>query len=127
VPTADRAGSTTSDPTLLSVRPPIQPPSVHWRSPPTFPTRRSSDLVTLQADASDPDGAIVQVEFRDGTNSLGVVSNSPYSLLWTNITRANDSITATAPDHIASSTTYDPTLLSVRPPNQPPTVQWLSP
>src|SRR5436309_11134998 len=83
--------------------------------------------VTLQADASDPDGAIVQVEFRDGTNSLGVVSNSPYSLLWTNAIVGSHSLSAVATDDRGGSTTSDTTLLTLFPPTQPQIAQWLSP
>src|SRR5205823_14912266 len=83
------------------------PPPLH------LPTRRSSDLVTttqpvtVEATATDSDGTIVQVEFRDGTNSLGVVSNPPYSLLWTNATIGTHSLSAVATDDGGAASTSD--------------------
>jgi hypothetical protein len=38
------------------------------------------------------------VEFRDGTNSLGVLSGAPYDLIWTNMTVGTHILSAVATD-----------------------------
>src|SRR5439155_5347637 len=73
VATDDRGGTAASATALLTVLPLNQAPIVEWLSPTNGSLLQKPQPVTLQAAASDADGTIVHVEFRDGTNSLGVV------------------------------------------------------
>jgi len=41
--------------------------------------------ISLAASASDPDGTISKVEFFEGTNKLGEVTNAPWTLVWSNV------------------------------------------
>jgi hypothetical protein len=75
-----------------------QPPQVQWLSPTNGRTLSTADAVNLQVEASDADGRIEQVEFRDGTNSLGVLSGAPYDLIWTNMTVGTHILSAVATD-----------------------------
>ena len=92
---------------ILTVLPPNQLPVVQILNPTNGFTVAPTQAVTVEAMATDSDGTIVQVEFRDGTNSLGVVSNSPYSLLWTNATVGTHSLSAVATDDRAAASTSD--------------------
>jgi hypothetical protein len=127
VATDDRGGSSTSETALLTVLPLNQTPIVQWLSPANESVLQQPQPVTLQAAASDADGAVVRVEFRDGTNSLGVVSNPPYDLVWSNPTVGTHTLTAVAVDDRAGATISEVALLTVLPLNQLPIVQWLSP
>src|SRR5207244_4038917 len=100
---------------------------VQWLSPTNQSLLQKPQPVTLQAAATDADGAVARVEFRDGTNSLGVVRNPPYSLLWSNPAVGTHTLSAVATDDRGDATTSASALLTVLPLNQAPSVQWLSP
>src|SRR5207244_2687996 len=100
---------------------------VQWLSPTNQSLLQKPQPVTLQAAATDADGAVARVEFRDGTNSLGVVRNPPYSLLWSNPAVGTHTLSAVATDDRGDATTSASALLTVLPINQAPSVQWLSP
>ena len=55
--------------------------------------------IALGASASDADGTVTTVQFFQGTNSLGVVTNAPYTLVWTNPASGTYSLTAVATDN----------------------------
>src|SRR5439155_20154324 len=57
------------------------PPSVVLTNPVAGATFFEGTNITLSARASDADGQISRVEFFAGTNSLGPVTNSPYTLV----------------------------------------------
>ncbi|NME68763.1 Ig-like domain-containing protein [Flammeovirga aprica] len=63
--------------------------------------------VTLTADASDIDGSVAQVEFFEGTTSLGVVTEAPYTLDWRPVSLGEYTITAVATDDEDASTTSE--------------------
>ena len=119
--------SSTTGPIGLTVLPVDQPPFVQWLSPSNDMLLQMPQQVTLQAAATDPDGAIVEVEFWDGTNSLGVITTPPYALLWSNATVGTHALRAVATDDRGATTAADTILLTVLPLNQAPSVQWLSP
>jgi hypothetical protein len=126
VATDDR-GATNSDGVLLTVLPLNQAPTVQWVNPSTNSLLQNPQPTLIEVTASDSDGTIVAVEFRDGTNSLGVVSSPPYSLLLTNPTVGTYILSAVATDNRGATTTSDVALLTVLPLNQGPNVEWLSP
>jgi predicted Rdx family selenoprotein len=61
--------------------------------------------LTLNATATDADGTISQVEFFNGSTSLGTTTNAPYQLSWTPTTIGLYSLTARATDNKGVSKT----------------------
>jgi plastocyanin len=80
--------------------------------------------VPLLATATDPDGFVTQVEFFAGTNSIGVSSVAPYSVIISNIASGNYLLTARATDNGGLITTSAPVVISVE---APPLVNLVSP
>ncbi|MBN2507208.1 MAG: lamin tail domain-containing protein [Verrucomicrobia bacterium] len=82
-------------------------------------------VIPLQAQASDVDGRVVRVEFfSQGTNRLGVVTNAPYAITWTNATAGAFELTAVATDDLGSTGTSVPLTVLV---NLAPVVTLISP
>lgn len=54
--------------------------------------------IALRANASETNGTISKVEFFNGTNSLGVVGQSPFGLTWSNVASGNYTLKAVATD-----------------------------
>ena len=106
----------------VTVLPLNQAPSVQWLGPTNQSILQKPQPVTLQAAASDLDGTVVRVEFRDGTNSLGVVSNPPYSLLWNNPTVGAHTLSAVATDDRGTAAISDliTVTIAVTPTNEAP-------
>src|SRR5581483_8199853 len=61
------------------------PPVITLMSPVNNSVLPAGSNVTLVADAFDDDGTIAGVQFLAGTNSLGIVTNVPYSIVWSNV------------------------------------------
>lgn len=61
--------------------------------------------VVLQANADDPDGEIVKVEFFHGVEKIGESTSYPYKVTWTNLPAANYSVFAVATDNNEATTT----------------------
>ncbi|MCX6892577.1 MAG: PQQ-dependent sugar dehydrogenase [Verrucomicrobia bacterium] len=59
--------------------------------------------ISLQATASDADGTVTNVEFFDGTSSLGSYSAGPYSLA-VNLAPGSHTLTAVASDNLGVTT-----------------------
>jgi len=97
-------GSATSSNAVLTV--PI-PPTVSITNPADNTIIIASQTnVTLTATASDFAGTIIQVQFFEGaTNSLGIVTNPPYSLVWSNAQAGSYGLTAVADDNYGLSAT----------------------
>jgi hypothetical protein len=74
-----------------------QPPLVTLISP-TNETNVAADSLALEATAVDNDGIVSRVEFFDGTNKLGEVTNAPYSFFWTNAAIGAHTLSARAWD-----------------------------
>lgn len=79
-------------------------PVVSITSPANNSTYPSGSVVTIQANATDSDGTISQVEFFANGNPIGSDNASPYSVNWT-IGSGTYSITARASDNSGLSTT----------------------
>jgi len=54
--------------------------------------------ISLAAAVTDMAGTVTQVEFFQGTSSLGVVTNAPYSLVWSNASTGNYGLMAIVSD-----------------------------
>jgi hypothetical protein len=74
------------------------PPSVSVVSPVENSTFEAGTNITISANASDPDGAISQVEFFDGNVKLGTSFASPYDFVWTNVPAGLHVLKAVATD-----------------------------
>ena len=107
VATDDRGGATTSETALLTVLPSNQLPIVQWLTPTNGAAFNASEAIVLQVTAADPDGNVARVEFLDGTNSLGVVSSPPYSLLWSNLTVGTHTLSAMTTDDRGGAASSD--------------------
>ncbi|WP_082026748.1 Ig-like domain-containing protein [Flammeovirga sp. OC4] len=109
IATDDKGASTTSDAVSIMIN------TVVENVPPTVTVGTSDDLVeyelnttiTLTADAADSDGTITQVEFFEGTTSLGVVTEAPYTLDWRPVSLGTYAITAIATDNESASVTSE--------------------
>jgi len=91
--------------------------------------------IRLVALARDYDGNVATVEFFEGTNSLGVVSNSPvasssalpvFSLVWSNVPPGHYVLTAVATDNDGASAPSCPVEIKVVPHTVPPEVNILT-
>lgn len=86
------------------------PPSVSLTSPATGAIVLSGSPVTVSATATDlaigsAPGSVAQVEFLEGSNSLGVDADAPYSLSWTPSAPGVYQITARATDGEGATST----------------------
>jgi hypothetical protein len=105
------------------------PPKVRLVKPANGVTLLGPTNLTLTASAYDPDGTVTQVEFFQGTNSLGVVTTpplvyvtnwwgvfpirSPYSLTWSNAPLGTFTLTAVATDNAGVMATSAPATISL--------------
>jgi hypothetical protein len=81
--------------------------------------------IVLSLEAVDADGAVLDVEFYDGTNRLGRVAGAPFVFVWTNASFGPHTLTARVRDDgyaVILSTPVD-----IRVASQPPTVVISSP
>jgi len=101
-------------------------PQIAITNPTTNATLFATQDVLIQTDVSDSDGSISRVEFFADATLLGEVTNSPYSLTWSNISFGNFVLTANATDNNGIITTSAPVNVFVST-NVPPTVSILSP
>lgn len=100
-------------------------PSVTLTSPTNGQVFIAPTDITLQADATDPDDPIQQVSFFANDDYLGKVTNSPFSLVWSNAPPGHFTLFARATDAVGKSTLSSAVEITVS--NAPPTVQLLSP
>jgi hypothetical protein len=74
-------------------------PAVKLTSPSAGSNYTSPATIALTADALDPDGSIVAVEFFYGSTKIGEDSTAPYSFSWKDVNAGNYTITAKATDN----------------------------
>lgn len=107
------------------------PPRIHIISPRSGALILGPTNITICAQAFDLDGTVTNVEFFQGTTSLGSVSNTPtpwgewgsfYCLTWSNVPPGDYTLTAVATDNSGASTTSDAVGISVVT-NLPPRVR----
>jgi endoglucanase len=84
----------------------------------TWPTNGAEfawkPTITITATASDPDGNVTRVEFRDGTTVLGQDTSAPYSYTWRNVPPGSHVLTARAIDNAGGVTISSPVGITVR-------------
>jgi chitodextrinase len=122
----DKGGKTTSNPITVTVVNPNQSPTVSITSPVNNSGYTEPATITIQANASDPDGTIQKVEFYNGTIKLGESTSSPYGYTWSGVIAGTYTITAKAYDNQNAITTSAPVTVIVNA-NQAPTVSITSP
>ena len=70
--------------------------------------------IMITATASDPDGTVARVEFRDGAKLLGQDTTAPYSYTWRNVPSGVHGLTARAVDNGGLATTSAEVGITVR-------------
>jgi len=90
------------------------PPTVSITSPADGAVFAWKPTITVTAAASDPDGTVTKVEFRDGTTLLGQDTTAPYSLTWKNVPQGSHVLTVRATDNAGAVTTSSPVGITVR-------------
>ncbi|MBK7997666.1 MAG: hypothetical protein IPK15_02740 [Verrucomicrobia bacterium] len=83
-----------------------------------------SPTVVLFANASDTDGVIAQVDFMDGTEFLGSVTNAPFVFTNFNTSVGTHSFTAIAIDSTGLSSTSAPVVITIVPAIVPSRSEW---
>jgi hypothetical protein len=114
--TDDLGGTTTSAASRITVvNNTNSPPTVSISSPADGAVFAWKPTITVTATASDPDGNVTKVEFRDGTTVLGQDTTAPYSFTWRNVPQGTHVLTARATDNAGAVTTSGPVSITVRP------------
>ena len=80
------------------------PPEVRLIAPTNGAGFTAGSRLTLQAQASDPDGRIVQVEFIVSGQSAGVVTQAPFEVQWEVPTNGDFTVQAVATDDQGATT-----------------------
>ena len=108
-----------------------QPPVVSISSPSNSASFTSPASITVNASASDADGAIIKVEFFQGNIKIGEKITAPYSITWKEVPEGIYSLTAVATDNVNTKTVSTAVSITVvkpaTPVNKLPTVSISSP
>lgn len=90
------------------------PPTVVLAGPTNGESFAAPATVLLRANASDHDGAVVQVEFFQNGTRLGQVTNAPYEWSWSPVPAGEYAMFARATDNDGTSTDSTTVNLTVR-------------
>ena len=99
----------------------VIPPAVSFTSPTNGQTVYLPVNLTLNASATDADGAVVGVQFYQGTNSLGLDTAAPFSVATGPLLEGNYTFTAVATDSSGVISTSAPITITLTDTN-PPTI-----
>jgi len=80
------------------------PPNISLSAPSETELFRSGTNITLSANATDPDGKVVRVDYYAGTNWLGFASTPPFKVQWNNVPVGKYSLVAMATDNAGAAT-----------------------
>lgn len=97
------------------------PPTVALSSPTNGATFIEPATLTLVAQASDPDGVVVKVEFFQNGQKLAQVTNAPYNFTWVGVLAGSYTLNAVATDDKGATATSTAVNVTVLPANQPST------
>jgi hypothetical protein len=89
------------------------PPTVTIISPSNNTSYNAPASISINANASDSDGSVTQVNFYNGSTLLGSDNTSPYSYTWSNVGTGTYSITVKATDNNGATTTSSVITVSV--------------
>jgi photosystem II stability/assembly factor-like uncharacterized protein len=101
--------------TSPSPTPPNLSPVVRITNPVDGSFFRQGDSITLSAEATDPDGDSVSVEYFDGTTSIGTATLIPFVVNWGTAAQGPHSIRAVATDALGAQTSSVPVSITVMP------------
>lgn len=104
-----------------------QPPGVTVTQPASGAQVSAGSTVTLAASASDPENAMLAVDFYVEGTMIATDNSAPYSASWSASTTGTYSLTAVAHDSGGASSTSSPVTVTVSSANGPPTVSLTSP
>jgi len=90
-----------------------QPPVVSISSPTKSNAFFAPATITIDANASDPDGSVAKVEFYNGSSLLGEINSAPYSYTWKEVPAGTFFITAAATDNKGLRTVSAPVTVVV--------------
>jgi uncharacterized repeat protein (TIGR01451 family) len=90
-------------------------PSVSLTSPLSGNYFTAPALVSINASASDSDGAISRVEFYQGPTLISTVTSSPYTFNWGNVPAGTYTLSARAVDNVGASTASSSITITVTP------------
>jgi hypothetical protein len=110
-----------SDSFVLTVN---APPTVAVTSPTDASAFATPATITINANASDSDGSVTQVDFYSDGTLIGTDTTAPYSATYANAPHGTHSLTARATDNRGATTTSSPVSITV---HDPPTVGITSP
>jgi Domain of unknown function (DUF1929)/Bacterial Ig domain len=114
--TDNLGATTTSTASTITVSANNTPPTANITYPADGAIFAWKPTITITATASDPDGNVTKVEFRDGTTVLGQDTSAPYSFTWKNVPPGNHLLTARATDNAGAVTPNPPVVrITVRP------------
>jgi plastocyanin len=100
---------------LINVAAANVPPTISITNPPNGATFSAPASFTLAATASDSDGSVTNVQFFEGTNSLGNDTTIPYSVSVNSLAAADYTFSAVATDNGGLSATNSITIHVVTP------------
>jgi hypothetical protein len=89
------------------------PPSITITNPAGGATFTAPATVSIETDASDPDGTISRVDFFAGATLVGTATNSPFNLTWNNVAEGSYALTAQATDNNGATATSAPVNITV--------------
>jgi hypothetical protein len=95
------------------------PPVVHLTHPQDGDVFHAPANIVICTDAIDFDGSIASVEFFAGTNSLGLATNPPFCVRWTNVPPGAYTLTALATDNEGATGHSGPVHIRVIPAGPP--------
>lgn len=91
-----------------------KPPVVSLTSPTTNDTFYAPANITATAQASDPDGQVVRVDFYLGDTLAGSTTNSPATFTYTNLDVGSYTLSAVAVDNVGLSAHSTPVTVQVQ-------------
>src|SRR5713101_7300439 len=89
------------------------PPTVSITSPTSNDHFTAPTNISITASAADSDGTVSLVEFFQGAAKLGESTNSPYSLVWSNVGAGSYTLTAQATDNLGAATVSAPVSITL--------------
>ncbi|MFN3404243.1 MAG: discoidin domain-containing protein [Cytophagaceae bacterium] len=94
---------------------PNRAPSVSITSPANNSTFVAGTNLTINTNATDPDGAVARVEFFAGSTKIGERTSTPWNFTWNNIPEGTVVLTARATDNSGAVTTSSAISITITP------------